>query len=60
MSQVINKLSDQKLKVEQDIINVNKNIESNKDKIIESYTEIVTIKGAIRDRKKMKIIMIFL
>ena len=51
MSQILNKLLDQKLKVEQDIMNVNKDIESNKDKIVELYTEIVTIKGAIRDRK---------
>ena len=51
MSQILNKLLDQKLKVEQDIINVNKNIVSNKDKIIDLYTEIVTIKRAIRDRK---------
>ena len=51
MSQILNKLLDQKLKVEQDIINVNKIIESNKDKIIDLYTEIVTIKRTIRDRK---------
>ena len=43
MSQIINKLLDQKLKLEEDIKKVNKNIESNKDKIIELYPEIVTI-----------------
>ena len=52
MSQILNKLLDQKLKREQDIINVNKNIETNKDKIIELYQEIVTIKRAIINRKK--------
>ena len=51
MSQIINKLLDQKLEIEEDIKKVNKNIESNKDKIIELYIEIVTIKRAIRDRK---------
>ena len=50
MSQILNKLLDQKLKIE-DIKKVNKNIESNKDKIIELYKESVTIKKAIRDRK---------
>ena len=51
MSQILNKLLDQNLKLEEDIKKVNKNIESNKDKIIELYTEIVTIKRAISDRK---------
>ena len=51
MSQILNKFLDQKLKLEEDIKKVNKNIESNKDKIIELYTEIVTIKKAISDRK---------
>ena len=51
MSQILNKLLDQKLKVEKDIEKVNNNIESNKDKIIELYAEIVTIKRAIRNRK---------
>ena len=50
MSQILNKLLDQKLKIGQDIKKVSKNIESNKDKIIELYTENVTIKRAIRDR----------
>ena len=52
MSQRLNKLLDQKLKLEEDIKKVNKNIESNKDKSIELYKEIVTIKRAIRNRKK--------
>ena len=52
MSQILNKLLDQKLKLEEDIKKVNKNIESNKDKIIELYKEIVTIKRTIRRRKK--------
>ena len=51
MSQILHKLLDQKLKIEGDIKKVNKNIESNKDKIIELYKEIVTIKRAIRKRK---------
>ena len=51
MSKILNKLLDQKLKLEGDIKKVNKNIESNKDKIIEFYTETVTIKRAISDRK---------
>ena len=51
MSQILNKLLDQKLKLEEDIKKVNKNIESNKDKIIELYKEIVTTKRAIRDIK---------
>ena len=33
MSQILNKLLDQKLKLEEDIKKVNNNIESNKDKI---------------------------
>ena len=52
MSQILNKLLDQKLKLEDDIKKVNKNIESNKDKIIELYKRIVTIKRGIRNRKK--------
>ena len=51
MSQILNKLLDQKLKIEEYIKKVNKNIESNKDKIIELYQEIITIKRAIRNRK---------
>ena len=51
MSQILNKLLDQKLKLEEDIKKVNKQIESNKDKFIELYTEIVTIKRTISDRK---------
>ena len=52
MSQILNKLLDQKLKLEEDIKKVNKNIESNKDKTIELYKESVTIKRGIRKRKK--------
>ena len=51
MSQKINELLDQKLKIEEDIKKVNENIESYKDKIIELYKEIVTIKRGIRNRK---------
>ena len=51
MSQILNKLLDQKIKIEEDLKKINKNIESNKDKIIDLFTEIVTIKRAIRDRK---------
>ena len=52
MSQILNKLLDQKLKLEEDIKKINKNIESNKDKIIEFFKKIVTIKRVIRNRKK--------
>ena len=54
MSQILNKLLDQKLKLEEDIKKVNKNIESNKDKIIELYKEIVTIKRGSHNRKRKK------
>ena len=40
------------LKLEEDIKKLNKNIESNKDKIIELYKEIKTIRRGIRNRKK--------
>ena len=52
MSQILNKLLDQKVKMDGDIKKVNKNIKSNEDKIIELYKEIKTIKRAIRNRKK--------
>ena len=52
MSQILNKLLDQKLKLEEDIKKVNKNIESNQDKIIELIKRIKTIKKAIYKRKK--------
>ena len=52
MSQILNNLLDQKLKIETDIKKVYKNIELNKDKINELYREIKTIKRAIRNRKK--------
>ena len=40
MSQILNKLLDQKLKLKEDIKKINKNIESNKDKIIESIKKL--------------------
>ena len=52
MSQKLNKLLDQKLKLEEDIKKINKNIESNEDKINELLKRIVTIKRAIWRRKK--------
>ena len=52
MSQILNKLLDQKLKLEEDIKKVNKNIESNKDIISELLKRIKTIKKAIYNRKK--------
>ena len=52
MSQILNKLLDQKVKMDGDIKKVNKNIKSNEDKNIELYKEIKTIKRAIRNRKK--------
>ena len=61
MSHILNNLLDQKLKLEADIEKVYKNIESNKDKIIELYREIKTIKRGIRNKKReIKIITIFL
>ena len=54
MSQILNKLLDQKIKIEEDIKKVNRKIESNKDKIIELFKEIITIKRAIRNRKNKK------
>ena len=52
MSQILNNLLDQKLKLEADIKKVYKNIESNKNNIIELYKEIKTIERGIRNRKK--------
>ena len=52
MSQILNKLFEQKLKMEEDFKKVDKNIETNEGKIIELYKEIKTIKRAIRNRKK--------
>ena len=52
MSQILNKLLDQKLKLEEDIKKVNKNIESNKDIISELLKRIKTIKKAMYNRKK--------
>ena len=43
MSQKLNKLSDQKIKIGEDIKKVNKKKESNRDKTIELYKEIKTI-----------------
>ena len=60
MSQILNKLLDQKLKIEGDIKKVNKNIESNKDKIIELYKEIVTIKELfVIEKIKIKFMITF-
>ena len=52
MSQILNNLLDQKLKLEAYIKKVYKKIESNKNKIIELYKEIKTIKRGIRNRNK--------
>ena len=52
MSQILNKLLNQKLKLEEDIKKTNKNIESNKDKINELLERIKTIKKGIYNRKK--------
>ena len=52
MSQIINNLLDQKLKLEADNKKVYKNIESNKNKIIELYKEFKTIERGISNRKK--------
>ena len=59
MSQILNKFLDQKLKIEENIKKINRNIESNKDKFIELYKKIKTIKRTIRNRKKRKIMVIF-
>ena len=40
MSQILKKLLDQKLKLEEDNKKVNKTIESNKDKIIELFQKL--------------------
>ena len=61
MCQILYKLLDQKLKLEEDFKKVNKNIESNKDRVIELYKEIVTIKKVFEiGKRKIKILMIFL
>ena len=52
MSQILNKLLDQKLKIEEDIKKINKNIESNQDKINEFLKRIKTIKKGIYNSKK--------
>ena len=52
MSQILNKLLDQKLKIENDIKKVYKNIESNKDKINKLLKRIKIIKRGILNRKK--------
>ena len=54
MSQILNKLLDQKIKIDEDNKETNKNIESNKDKIIELYKEIKTNKRTIGNRKNKK------
>ena len=52
MSQIINNLLDQKLKIENDIKKVYKNMESNKDKIHKLLKRIKIIKRGILNRKK--------
>ena len=52
MSQILNKLLDQKLKIENDIKKVYKNIESNKDKNNKLLKRIKIIKRGILNRKK--------
>ena len=52
MSQILNNFLDKKLKLEEDIKKININIESNKHEIYKLYKEIVTIRRAIRNRKK--------
>ena len=52
MSQILNKLLDQKLKIEEDIKNVYKNIQSNKGKINELLKRIKIIKKGIYNKKK--------
>ena len=54
MSQILNKLLDQKLKIEEDIKKINKNIESNQDKINELLKRIKIIKKGIYNKKKRK------
>ena len=51
-SQILIKLLNQKLKIEEDIKKVNKNRETNKDKINELLKKIVTIKRGLRNRKR--------
>ena len=52
MSQILNKLLDQKLKIDNDIKNVNKNIKSNENKINELLKRIKIIKKGIYNRKR--------
>ena len=52
MSYILNNLLDQKLKIEEDIKKVYKNIESNKDKIDKLLKRIKIIKRGILNRKK--------
>ena len=52
MSYILNNLLDQKLKIEEDIKKVYKNIESNKDKINKLLKRIKIIKRGILNRKK--------
>ena len=61
MSQILNKLLNQNLILEEDIKKINKNIESNKDKIIEFLKKIVTSREVyVIEKRETKIIMIFL
>ena len=52
MSQILNKLLDQKLKIEEDIKKIYKNINSNGNKINELIKRIKIIKKGIYNRKK--------
>ena len=52
MSQILNKFLDQKLKIEEDIKNIYKNINSNKTKINELFKKIKIIKKGIYNRKR--------
>ena len=52
MSQILNKLLDQKLKIEEDIKKIYKNINSNENKINELYKKLKIIKKGIYNRKR--------
>ena len=52
MSQILNKLIEQKLKIDNDIKKVNKNIKSNENKINELFKKIKIIKKGIYNRKR--------
>ena len=52
MSQILNKFLDQKLKIEEDIKKIYKNINSNENKINELFKKIKIIKKGIYNRKR--------